>query len=118
MFSIQQNGCSNGKPFDMQERILKISPDKIDVHRQEVEERFRRWHREKYFLIDYEWFRTISNASFLAHIGYIVTAALPEGLVNLNLLEQTLRERLGEYFSSERFEKAIAFAEEEQWEFL
>lgn len=102
----------------MSEKILQINPKSIAEYLDIVDKRFQRWHDEEWFSLTYEEFLKISSASFLAYLGYILEATNNEGTVDLEGLSAELQMMLGDYYRTEKFEKAISFVEENQWEYL
>ena len=101
----------------MSERIISIDPNKKTEYLDLVENTFQRWYIEEWERVyDYETFRNdISKSSFLAMAKEILDSADSEGSVNLTILKEELKTRLGKYFSETRYENAAYLAKEGLW---
>lgn len=105
----------------MIERFVSINPENRSEYLKIVENKFREWHGDEWSLVypSYEFFHDkIANASFLAYLEYFLEAAVDTGKVDTSLFEDMLRKRLGEYFSSEKFENAVTFLKSDDWHSL
>lgn len=105
----------------MSERIVAIDPNLRGEFQKIVGEKFRDWHSKEWTLVypSFDTFRqTVANATFLAYLEYFLEAAGETGEINTSQLETTLRGRLGEYFSPDKFENAVHFFEAGDWKYL
>ncbi len=95
---------------------FSIDPIRVDEYKSIVEKKFRSWHEEEWSLVySYDEFLEISHASFLAYIKYLLDHTSEEGIVDIEKAEEFSRQTAGEYYSEEKFNKAVAFVEGDHW---
>lgn len=102
----------------MKEGVVSIDPQKRDEYRELVERKLRAHYEDKWAIAfpSYEYYReNISNASFLAYLLYFLEETGENGQIDIPKMEMILREKLGEYYSQEKFENTVIFFEDEGW---
>lgn len=97
---------------------LTIDLSLVGEYRSLVREEFKHWYEEEWFFLSYEDFRQISDASFLAYLGHLLSCVSEEGLITVPTARKISREHTGEYFREDKFRRAVAFIAEDQWEYL
>ncbi len=102
----------------MKETTLGIDVANLVQYKFEVQARIRRWHEEEWHSMAWNDFCALSNGSFLFNINRILESADEDGNVDLIALQEVLKRELGEYYSEDKFDKAIAFVQSNDWDSL
>lgn len=104
----------------VEKKEVSIDPKSVDEYQSLVEERFRQWYEEERWSLAYSYdeFLEVSRASFLAYIKYLLENVSEEGIVDVEIAEKFSRETTGEYYSEEKFNKAVGFVAASHWDRL
>lgn len=81
-----------------------------------ISEAFDNWHRTEWYFQPREEFDRTSSYSFLAYLRSMVGMANDKGEINVKDAKTRLREEMGEYFREEKFNTALWFFREGDWD--
>ncbi|QQG41692.1 MAG: response regulator [Candidatus Woesebacteria bacterium] len=101
-----------------EQKSIFIDPARKQEYLGIIDQAFDAWHKREWFFVTKEYFTTISRASFLSYLQYLVSASDENGRIDLTATKAGLAEEMGEYFRQEKLDNALRFLEEDDWQGL
>ena len=94
---------------------LHIDPSRKGEYAVIVNTAYKNWYRGEWYFLPFREFLEISKASFLMYLRYFLQTTTNEGDINLDEAKSTIKGTLGEYFRQSKFENAINFIRDGEW---